>query len=424
MRAGKKTKLMLGCCIGLLVLSREKDFAMESEITEYLEETELTDPESVTEENETEILEEMILGETDAEEINIQVMDPLEETERQTEVESQTEATYEAEDSAEQTEKKEEKSETLAITYRIEDQKLESGKTFEDIVIPECAIAEDGSEVVGEVQWKDPVSGIVLEPDMEICGADGENLTWEWTFIPDEQGEYEQAAGDVEVTLYASKSSSKSLFSDMIFGNGKGTEKNSSSGSSNGAASIIKLPSGGASGKWIGSTVTGVGKIGSGNVTDGAKQVEEKLTISHGVVKREETNETTENTVAPEEAVDNAPEKKQRMEPEESAVSTDLMKEPDTDSDLMPETVGKTESETKSVTKPGPEKRTRSVEKGYKENEISDGADTIVTSVKDSVENTVKEVSSERETDNYRKTVEIFFKRLLYVLICGLAFWK
>ena len=52
----------------------------------------------------------------------------------------------------------------ISVEYTIEDQKLESGKTFEDIIVPEYAIAEDGNEVTGNVEWLDPDSKMVLDP--------------------------------------------------------------------------------------------------------------------------------------------------------------------------------------------------------------------------------------------------------------------
>ncbi len=334
MKAGKMTKLIAGCCcFGMLTMYGEKDLAQESGLSDYIEETEEREIESLEENEKTEDLEEITV-ESAAEEEKIQILDQTDsgkkeagsetnveketesetvtdteketgsetvtDAEKETESEAVTDAESgteseapadvgsEAESEASSDAETEPDSEVLAVTYEIEDQRLESGKTFDDIVVPECAIAEDGSKVTGEVQWKVPGYGITVDSDMEISGKDGECVTWEWAFIPEEQNEYEMAEGAVELTLYAAKKPAERPVPDKKVSDSKDLGESSSSGSSTDSINVIRVPSVKDAAKWMGSAMTGVGELGSGKAKGDIRQVDEKLTISHGTVIREE----------------------------------------------------------------------------------------------------------------------------------------
>ena len=344
MKAGKMTKLAVCCCcFGMLAMYGEKESAQEIGQPDYMEESENWETEILEENEETEDLEEITVEDA-AEEEGAQILDLTVETdsgavtdaedeaesELITEMESEpemelvtdTESEPESElvtdtESEPETEpatedERQANSEVLAVIYEIKNQSLESGKTFEDIVVPEYAIAEDGSEVEGEVQWKIPGCGIVVDSDMEISGEDGENLMWEWTFVPDETEEYETAEGMVELTLYTAKElagitlpdteqeNEKEMPAIKEAGNTKeeGDGKKTASGSITGSANEIRLPSVKDAAKWMGSAMTGIDKIDP-EEDDEVRQAEEKLTISHGTIKRDK-NASKEETALPE----------------------------------------------------------------------------------------------------------------------------
>lgn len=205
-----------------------------------------------------------------------------------------------SEKSAEKTTEPESESGTeeqmIPVEYTIEDQRLESGKTFDDIVVPEYAIAADGSEVTGEVEWLDPDSGMALDSEMELSGAEGESMVWEWTFVPDEAG-YENAQGEVELTMYAAKHGVKNSIMDQVTDvrteseSGDKKQNSSASGSSIGASTIKEAESIRDVGKWMGSALTGLGVLG--NSKDRGEYTTDRgnLTITHGTVKRETDQE-------------------------------------------------------------------------------------------------------------------------------------
>lgn len=202
----------------------------------------------------------------------------------------------------------------LALEYTIEDQKLESGKTFDDIVTPEYAVAEDGSEVTGEVEWLDPDSGMVLDSQMELSGADGENVEWEWAFIPEEDG-YETAKGTVELTMYAAGHGSKNSIMDLIPGkenasrNDDKKQNTSSSGSSIGASNVKEVASILDTDDWMGSAMTGIGVLGNNKESGDYTTDNGKFTITHGVVKRD-----TEEAQTEEQQTENREEDTEEME--------------------------------------------------------------------------------------------------------------
>lgn len=355
MNAGKKKMWMTGCCVGFLLLSQEAGYAVENETTEYLEETELCSENEVCEEKAEDLTE--VVAEEIAEEAEVQVLDLTEETQVPAETETPAEDPAEIADPSDctadtsQTEGIQTEPQMQSISYDIADQRLESGKTFEDIVVPECAVAEDGSEVDGEVQWKIPGSEILLDADMELCGADGESQVWEWTFLPEEQEEYEPAEGSVKLTLYAAKESPKSIFSGMFSESRKEPGKASSSGSSTGSTNVKKLPPSGDSSRWMGSVMTGVGKIGSNHDKDAARQVEEKLTIAHGTVRRKETEKTKETADTGGQTTPDLKEEAMQTEPKNDAKETDNAEKGAPDAEQRAEIVRKTGSDAESVRK-------------------------------------------------------------------------
>lgn len=404
MNAGKKKMWMTGCCVGFLLLSQEAGYAVDNETTKYLEETELCSETEVCEEKAEDLTE--VVAEDIAEEAEVQVLDLSEETEASAETEVSAETADPSDrisDSSQTEEKETEGSQTepqmQSISYDIADQSLESGKTFEDIVVPECAVAEDGSEVDGEVQWKIPGSEILLDADMELCGADGESQVWEWTFLPEEQEEYEPVEGCVELTLYAAKEPSKSIFSGMFSEGRKEPGKASSSGSSTGSTNVKKLPPSGDSSRWMGSAMTGVGKIGSNHDKDAARQVEEKLTIAHGTVQRKETEKTKETSDAGGQMTPAGEREEAQTEPKTDTKETDGAENGAPDTEQRAEIVRKTGSDAESVRKAAiePDSQKEDGESGEKETQRTGESDS---DQKEDITGTVDSVSGEAEEEN------------------------
>ena len=181
----------------------------------------------------------------------------------------------------------------ISVEYTIEDQKLESGKTFEDIIVPEYAIAEDGNEVTGNVEWLDPDSKMILDPQMELSGIDGESMVWEWNFVPEEDG-YESVEGTVELTICTAGHGVTNSIMDRITESGSENKNTSSFGSSTGATNIKEFTSILDTLQWMGSAMTGVGSIGNSNDKGDYRTDSGNLTIVHGVVQHEETEVQTE----------------------------------------------------------------------------------------------------------------------------------
>lgn len=295
MKAGKMTKLMGMCCAGVLAGVCIGANAQESELPDLnIEEvTEVADLEDVEmefiEEEREQVLD--LSPETEAVTMLTAARSAMqgsvtagseeaakEETEKETGKEADKEAGNSTEEETTTETKAEEESTTedttQELSYEIQDQKLESGKTFEDIVVPEYAVAEDGSEVTGVVCWKEPESGSSMNPATAITGDDGESVTWEWIFVPEEKSEnYELPEGEVELTLYAAKQ----------------PPKNTVSGSSSGNDTITKIPSIKDALKWMGSGLTGIGSLGNSDDTGLIRPTgDASVTVSHGVIKEPE----------------------------------------------------------------------------------------------------------------------------------------
>lgn len=304
MKAEKLIKL-LGLCSCCVLLSGCTGVSARVQNTEtVLEETELPGSEG-TEESEME---------PDVEDATVEVTTGNEHEEEQVldqSAEIQTaEAAPVAEVTASETEGVEEsetESETESeenkilrkLEYQVEDQELETGKCFGEIVVPEFATAEDGSRVTGKVEWRRPGKDRVFENDMALTGLDGDKRTWEWTFVPDEEG-YETVTGTVEITMREAVSEEEEgemakiadLWSEKV--TDETSKGSSASGSSAGASNIIEASDIAEAAKWMGSHMTGAGLIGDEKESSAREAGKENFTVAHGTVKREETEAPNE----------------------------------------------------------------------------------------------------------------------------------
>lgn len=310
----KRLMKLLGICAGCVLLSGCTGVSARVQNTEtVLEETELPGSEG-TEESEMEpddtcvevttgtgTEEEQVLDQSaEIQTVNAEVSDPsgifetehLEETEAEIETEEETESETEA-GSEEQTEAGE--TENLRkLEYQVGDQELETGKCFGEITVPEYAIAEDGSKVTGKVEWRRPGKARVFEDDMALTGLDGDKRTWEWTFVPDEEG-YETVTGTVEITMREAVQAEDGgemakiadLWSEKV--TDETSKGSSASGSSAGASNIIEASDIAEAVKWMGSHMTGAGLIGDEKENSAREAGKENFTVAHGTVKREET---------------------------------------------------------------------------------------------------------------------------------------
>lgn len=257
----KKLMKLLGICVGCVLLSGCTGVSARVQNTEtVLEETELPGSEG-TEESEMEpddtcvemaeetgTEEEQVLDQSaEIQTANVEVSDPsgisetehLDETENETENETETESETEM-TSEEQTEAGE--TENLRkLEYQVEDQELETGKCFGEIKVPEYATAEDGSKVTGKIEWRKPGKDRVFDADMALTGMDGAKRTWEWTFVPDEEG-YEKVTGTVEITM---REALPEEGGDMMEMAGlwldKVTDETSKSSSSSGSSTVLLI---------------------------------------------------------------------------------------------------------------------------------------------------------------------------------------
>lgn len=201
--------------------------------------------------------------------------------------------------------------EKLSLEYEIKDQRLESGKTLKDVTVPEYAIAEDGKEVTGTVEWIDPDSGIVLEPEfaseIAVTGAEGDKIAWDWAFVPEEEA-YQTVEGHVELTLYTERHDETDSLLDLIAktetDKKPSSEKekpsegpSSASGSSVGASSVIQIPSVSDAAKWMGEAMTGLGVLGNKNGLSSGEASDGKASVSHGTVLRDEIKENSQTEV-------------------------------------------------------------------------------------------------------------------------------
>lgn len=317
----KKLMKLLGICVGCVLLSGCTGVSARVQNTETVleetelpgsEETEVSEMEPDVEEVSVEVAtgngmeEEQVLDQSaEIRTANAEVPDPpgisetehLEKTEAETEDEEETESETEM-DSEERTEAGE--TENLwKLEYRVEDQELETGKCFGEIAVPEYAAAEDGSKVTGKVEWRRPGKDHVFEEDMALTGMDGDKRTWEWTFVPDEEG-YEKVTGTVEITMREATAAEEEgdmpgmadLWSEKV--TDETSKASSASGSSAGASNIIEVSDIAEAAKWMGSHLTGAGAIGGEQGSAAREAGKENFTVAHGTVKREEAEEQKE----------------------------------------------------------------------------------------------------------------------------------
>lgn len=270
MKAEKVIKLLAVCSCCVLLGGCAGVNARVQETETILEETELPVSE------ETQVLDQS----TEAAVVTQALM---EEAEGEAELETETEFEQEPGNVREEN--------LQELEYKVEDQELEIGKCFGDIVVPEYALTEDGSKVSGKVEWRKPGKSRVFDQDMALTGVEDEKRTWEWTFVPDEAG-YETVTGTTELTMREPQEEETgtlaglvNLWTDKV--TDETSEASSASGSSIGASNIIEVSDLREIGKWMGSMITGAGILGE--ETGGIRTVgKENFAVAHGTVKREE----------------------------------------------------------------------------------------------------------------------------------------
>ena len=296
--------VLLNGCIGVKAQVQNTETVLEETELPGSEGVEDTEMESDVEASSVEVAsgtgaeEEQVLDQSA--EIKMANVNPAaEERVLATEVAEETEIDTQAEteaDSENQTEG-EEAENLRKLTYQVEDQKLEIGKCFGAIVVPEYATDEDGSQVRGKVEWRKPGKDRVLDEDMELTGVAGDKRIWEWTFVPEEAG-YEKVTGTAEITMQEMTAEEGGSMMEMA---GLWPEKitdetskaSSSSGSSAGASNIIEASDMTEALKWMGAHMTGTNRLGGRKENTARDAGKENFTVAHGTVVHEE-NENQE----------------------------------------------------------------------------------------------------------------------------------
>ena len=242
---------------------------------------------------------EPILYETEYEDgENIPELESSENVDPETELKSETEEESEAKSEFESEAEETERAEILQLEYKVEDQNLEIGKCFADIVVPNYAMTEKGDKVTGQVEWRVPGDSRVFDKEIALGGVEGEKKIWEWTFVPDDTV-YESLSGTVEITMQKDREEESGSLADLAnlwkdHGADKTSHTASASGSSIGASNTIKVSDLQDIGKWMGSLLTGAEILGDkkdGSVKEIGKGT---FTVVHGTVKREESKNQAE----------------------------------------------------------------------------------------------------------------------------------